>query len=289
MWVFRALLISLIIAITFISVANAQNFERILSIIEKADTTSSHVRIELKESKDLYVGVIVSYSEQDVTIEISAGIITIEFENINEIRVIYPGNKRAFWFSNHARNRLFIYPSAIANKAGTGYYQNIYIVLSKVSYTPVKGLSVNVIVNFTPFIVFDSRLFAVGAKYSFSPIKDFYLAVSATRFSEIFDDDGAVTTFSTLGTFTYRKTDFSFGLGFGADVSEPLSLFGLQSRVTQRLALVTENFIVPGEDSPILSLGPRFLGKKMSADLGFFIIQEAPDELIPFVSFTTSF
>lgn len=84
------------------------------------------------------------------------------------------------------------------------------------------------------------------------------MAVSATRFSEILDDDGAVTTFSTLGTYTYRTTDVSFGLGFGADVSEPLSLFGLQSRVTQRLALVTENFIFPGLDSPILSIGPRF-------------------------------
>lgn len=289
MWVFRGLLISLIIAITFISVVNAQNFERILSIIEKADTTSSHVRIDLKESKELYVGALVTYSERDVTIEISAGIITINFENIDEIRVIYPDNKRALWFTNHARNRLFIYPSAIANKAGTGYYQNIYIIISNVSYTPVKGLSLNVIFNFTPFIVFDSRLFAVGAKYSFSPIKDFHVAVSATRFSEILDDDGAVTTFSTLGTYTYRTTDVSFGLGFGADVSEPLSLFGLQSRVTQRLALVTENFIFPGLDSPILSIGPRFLGKKMSADLGFFIVQDEPDEFVPFVSFTTSF
>ncbi len=291
MWVFRGFSTSLIVAMMISISANAQNFDKIISVLEKADTTSNQVRIELKNSNELYVGSLISFSQSDVTIEISAGTITIGFEKIDEIRVVYSNIREDFWFSNHSRNRLFIYPTAIANETGTGYYQNIYIVLSNVSYTPIKGLSVNILFNFTPFVVFDSRLFAIGAKYSLSPIKDFHIAVSATRYSDVLDDDQRITTFSTLGTYSFKRTDFSFGLGYGTsgnDISDPVALFGLQSRITQRLVIVTENFILPGVDSPIYSIGPRFLGKRISADLGFFFHLES-EEYLPFVSFSTAF
>ena len=53
-------------------------------------------------------------------------------------------------------------------------------------------------------------------------------------------------TFSTLGTYSYQNTDLTFGLGFGAndgEVSDPIALFGLQTRLRERLSFVTENLI----------------------------------------------
>lgn len=291
MRLFKFLFISVLLLLIQLQIVNAQSAHSFLTILEQAESTNSTIRIELKEGDDFYVGELLSFSKNDVTIEILAGSITISFDNIDEIRIINISNNQKLWFPLHSDNRLFIYPTAIASKAGTGYYQNIYVLFSNVSYTPIKGLSFNLFFSNIPELTFDENVYSFGLKYSLKPINDVHIAVSANRNGDILNEGNAITTFSTLGTYSFKNTDFTFGLGFGAyegEVSDPLVLFGLQTRIRERLAIVTENLILPGSES-VFSAGSRFLGKRISADLGFFFNPDEPETILPFVSFTTTF
>lgn len=292
MRLFKFLFFSVIVVFIQLQLVNAQSAHSFLTILEQAESTNSTIRIELKEGDDFYVGELLSFSKNDVTIEILAGSITISFDNIDEIRIINISNEEELWFPLHSDNRLFIYPTAIASKAGTGYYQNIYVLFSNVSYTPIKGLSFNLFFSNIPELTFDENVYSFGLKYSLKPINDVHIAVSANRNGDILNEGNAITTFSTLGTYSFKNTDFTFGLGFGSyegEVSDPLVLFGLQTRIRERLAIVTENLILPGSESAVFSAGSRFLGKRISADLGFFFNPDEFETIVPFVSFTTTF
>lgn len=289
---FKFLFFSVIVVFIQLQLLSAQSFDSFLTILEQAESTNSLIRIELKEGDDFYVGELLSFSKNDVTIEISAGTITISFDKIDEIRIIDISNEEELWFPLHSDNRLFIYPTAIASKAGTGYYQNIYVLFSNLSYTPINGLSFNLFFGNIPELIFDENIFSFGLKYSLKPINDVHLAVSVNRYGDFLNEGNAITTFSTLGTYSYQNTDFTFGLGFGAnegEISKPIALFGLQTRLRERLSFVTENLILPGSEDAVFSAGSRFLGKRISADLGFLYNPDEFVTIVPFVSFTTTF
>jgi hypothetical protein len=289
---FKFLFFSVIVVFIQLQVLSAQSFDSFLTILEQAESTNSSIRIEFKDNDNFYVGDLISYTQNDVTVEISTGTITVSFEKIEEIRIVNPEAKEDYWFPLHSANRLFIYPTAISSEVGTGYYQNIYVLFSNVSYTPIKGLSFNLFFSNIPELTFDENVYSFGLKYSLKPIKDVHLAVSANKYGDFISESGGFTTFSTLGTYSYQNTDFTFGLGFGAnegEISEPIALFGLQTRLRERLSFVTENLILPGSESAVFSAGSRFLGKRISADLGFFFNPDEFETIVPFVSFTTTF
>ena len=151
----------------------------------------------------------------------------------------------------------------------------------------------NLVVSHIPTLetTLDVNILSFGLKYSLTPIKDIHIAISANRYNHLIDDINTFTTFYTLGTYSYNNTDFTLGLGFGAndgEISEPIALFGLQTRFSERLIFVTENVILPSFETPVFSAGPRFLGKNISTDIGFFFL---PDEFntVPFISFTATF
>ncbi len=292
MQIFKFLFISVLVVLIQLQVVSAQSIDSFLTILEQAESTNSSIRIEFKDNDNFYVGDLISYTQNDVTIEISTGTITVSFEKIEEIRIVNPEVKEDYWFPLHSANRLFIYPTAIASEVGTGYYQNIYVLFSNVSYTPIKGLSFNLFFSNIPELTFDENVYSFGLKYSLKPIEDVHFAISANRYGDFEGSTGGFTTFSTLGTYSFKNTDFTFGLGFGAyegEVSDPLVLFGLQTRIRERLAFVTENLILPGSESPVFSFGSRFLGKRISADLGFFYNPDEFETIVPYVSFTTTF
>ena len=121
---FKFLFFSVIVVFIQLQVLSAQSFDSFLTILEQAESTNSSIRIELKEGDDFYVGELLSFSKNDVTIEISAGTITISFDKIYEIRIIDISNEEELWFPLHSDNRLFIYPTAISSEAKKGYIQN---------------------------------------------------------------------------------------------------------------------------------------------------------------------
>ena len=87
------------------------------------------------------------------------------------------------------------------------------------------------------------------------------------------DDSPAVGI--VYGVTTFGKPDKCFTAGFGygfvgSDLAEkPMIVLGGESRLSKRTSFVTENWIFPGIDQPLLSYGIRIFGEKMSIDLAF--------------------
>lgn len=74
------------------------------------------------------------------------------------------------------------------------------------------------------------------------------------------------------GTFGSDDNALSLGLGWGFAGDdfddEPVAMIGGELRMGPRAKLISENYILPGTVDNIVSFGVRFIGERLSADLG---------------------
>ena len=274
-----------------VAVAQNESTTKVYEALKKALDSGREVRIDLNTDDNEYLGKIDALTEAEVTITSKASSFTFQLSNIASVMIVDPGNKESRWFKNRTRNRLFITQTALSNGAGTGYYQNIYIFLSNISYSPTNFLTVSAGFSNIPRLTLDGDFFILSAKLNTPIAAGFNLGVSGTMFAVSKETAGYV---NLLGTYTYKSLDLSAGLGAGVaegETSEAVAVFGFQYRFGPRIALVTENFRIPGLDGVLYSFGPRFIGKRMSADLGLFGSTESEDAafLVPYVSFSVAF
>jgi hypothetical protein len=92
-------------------------------------------------------------------------------------------------------------------------------------------------------------------------------------------DDEKIPTIGILygvGTYGNSNSNLTGGLGFGFVNSRiahnPAVMIGGEKRFSRGISFLSENWIFPNVDQPIISYGIRFFGEKLSADLGFFSI-----------------
>lgn len=78
-----------------------------------------------------------------------------------------------------------------------------------------------------------------------------------------------------VSSFGTREKNLTAGLGWGyvgSDIAnKPVIMLGGQTRMSRRVAFISENWFVPdaGGYPGLLSYGFRFLGDKLSVDLAF--------------------
>jgi hypothetical protein len=218
---------------------------------------------------------------------------------------------RGQWKKNLHASHTFFGPSAINMEQGQGYYQNSYVLVHSAWFAPLNNVSVgggfqlvSLVNSFrenarpaTVFVavkggakvnsVMHVGVFAIGGQLTDKP-----------PFLDTVDVDykiGAFMAQFTLGTPDMHAT---FSAGWGATrlglTEEPL--FGLsgQIRVIDRLAIVTENWMLRfgREAFSIYTLGGRFLHRKLGADLGIVYNARLKDEfapIIPYLGFALRF
>ena len=98
-----------------------------------------------------------------------------------------------------------------------------------------------------------------------------------------------------VGTYGHPDASLTFGLGYGFVDNEladkPLILIGGEKRLSRRIGFVSENFIFPGVDNPMVSYGIRFFGEKLSVDLALWntLGKDALFPGFPYIDFVYSF
>jgi len=50
----------------------------------------------------------------------------------------------------------------------------------------------------------------------------------------------------------------------------PVAMIGGEARVSKSIKLISENYVLPGGEM-LLSVGPRFIGEHLTADLGVVV------------------
>ena len=251
-------------------------------------------RVELKNGTIL-IGTVLSETETQMELQIvDLGILTIKKEKIKSIVPLGQTKKtpKAYWFKNPHATRLLFAPTAIPLKKGEGYYQNIYIVANMFNYGVANNFSIGGGFDFITLFSEDmAPLLNVNIKSGFQVSENLHLGVGGLYVGMI--DEFSAGIIYGLGTYGSYNTNATLGLGWGfvdgTFQEKPFIMIGGMARVSEKLWLVSENWIVPTpEYYLVVSYGLRFAAKRIAVDLAFINSKDIYQELfigIPFVDF----
>jgi hypothetical protein len=247
------------------------------------------------------LGKIVRIGVDDVDFETDFGVILVPLSRIKMIREIPEAQIRQgeVWFPNPNATRLFFAPTARMLKKGQGYFSDYYLFFPGFTYGLSDYVTLGGGVSIFPGIGMENQLYYLTPKVGVSRSASTNLAVGALIVRIPSDDDldnpfavGIVYGVSTLGG---QDGSFTVGLGYGFEggnlADRPMIMIGGEKRLSRRTAFVTENWMMPGVDNPLISYGIRFFGEKISVDLG--LLNTVGDEAIfpgvPYIDFVVQF
>jgi len=267
-----ALALVLMLSITFTSSeANAQ-VSRSISL-----DTSVNYLVKLLDKSE-FVGKYVERTQEHLVFRTAAiARLQIQFERIASIQELNPSNMKGnvYWSPNPRPTNYFFWPSAINLKKGEGYYQNNMLFLNSVYYGVTDNISVGAGIEFLSLFSGTPLLF-FSPKVTFPVAKNAHAGGGLLLFTVPDEGSGGFLYGSTtLGTIEHNVSG-SLGFGFvdGEFASTPLLNISGMTRVSRKLMLMSENWIVP-EAGTAFSLGVRFLGDKIAADVGLLYSPEA--------------
>lgn len=88
-----------------------------------------------------------------------------------------------------------------------------------------------------------------------------------------------------------KSTGFGYGFVDSDFAEKPMLMLGGEKRLSRRIAFVSENWILPGVDQPLISYGFRFFGEKLSVDLALIntLGEDAIFPGFPYIDFVVNF
>jgi len=248
-------------------------------------------------------GKITAVGENDITFASNVGEVTIAINKIDNIQEVSTTTMRdgKYWFPNPNNTRLYFSPTGRMQKAGTGYFSDILLFFPSISYGVTDNFSIGGGISLFPGVDFDKQLYYIFPKVGFQPSERVYLAGSMIilripQFDEdLVEEPKVAGIMFASGTFGTDIANLTLGLGYGYvddDIADkPAVLVGGEWRVARRMSLVTENWVFPDIDEPLVSYGVRFFGENLSTDLALFtpLGEDAFFPGLPFVGFTYNF
>jgi hypothetical protein len=110
------------------------------------------------------------------------------------------------------------------------------------------------------------------------------LYITLTSSNEDFDGAGIAYSVATYGTGEAAVTG-GLGWGFFGDdfANDPILMLGGELRLSNSVKLVSENWFPPGSEAYPLSLGVRFFGDRLAADIALIYPAGADMEGFPFM------
>lgn len=271
-----------------------------------AEVTSEIVTIRMKDGSVLLAR-IVDQNDERMKI-VTAGGVAMEIPRDQVERIDRNGNGNAeLRPSDSNYTRLLFSPTGRPLAKGAGYFSDHYVVFPSVAYGITDNFSISGGVSIVPGLDLDEQLFYIAPRFG----KQFsdHVAVSGgvlwARGGEGEDDQLGVG----VAMATFGKPDKSLTVGGGVartverytewqyvngrerfetvrDVSyTPVIVFGGTARLSRRLAFVSENWLILHDDFKLseqpFALGLRFLGDRLSADVGLILVGEVIEEGFP--------
>lgn len=281
----------------------------------------SLVRVTLQNSTVL-VGRLRERTPTGITLETKeVGRVTIPYEQIDRFEVVPTGALRngQIWLANPHATRYLFSPTAIPLGKGEGYYQNTYISINSVQIGLSKHFSLGGGVELLT-LAMGHPIFFVTPRVGFQVAPKVH--VGGGMWLGGIPIDGFHTFGFTYGNVTLgtRETNLTLNLGTGfidgRFARRPIASLSGMHRVGRRLALISENWLVPTQRTEgysgynsttnqsthpqkttystygIVSYGIRIFGERMAFDLALINSKDIFDDLpigVPFVNFVYKF
>lgn len=254
------------------------------------DSTKIQV-ITMRDGSSL-VGRIVSVRADSVDFQTGVGRMQVAIGDIREIRETDSSRMHdgTYWFPNPNATRLFFAPTGQMLKKGEGYFADYELFFPGVAYGITDNISIGGGVSIFPAGL-DEQIYFVTPKVGMSFGEQVHLAAGLLVAGTSGGTGGVGYAVGTLGDGDASGT-IGLGYGFaGGDIeSKPLVMLGGEKRISRRLALVTENYLLPiSEDNLVYSFGVRFMGEKLTTDLAIFNVSGSGVIGLPYVDFVFRF
>ena len=236
---------------------------------------SSTMQVIVTTDGSSNVGRIVRIDKEAIDFETDLGIIRIPISKIRYIETVPAASviDGEIWFKNPNETRLFFAPKARMLEKGTGYFSVYQVFFPGFAFGISDRLTLGGGISIFPGRDLDEQLFFVAPKIGLIQDRTFQLSTGALL---VRVPNGDAVVGILYGVVTVGEPDASLtaGLGYGFEDGEladrPMVMVGAEHRFSQHTALVTENWIFPGVDEPVVSLGLRFFGRRLSVDLALF-------------------
>jgi hypothetical protein len=224
------------------------------------------------------IGVVVEATPERVTFETPAGTrvivarALIRGARVAEGRIV----DGAYWFEDPNQTRLLLLsPTGRSLTQGEGYVSAFWVAFPFVAYGVTDRLTVAGGTPVIPGLI--GRVIYVAPKFRVFSRPDLDIAVGTI--SVLVTEEASSGTAGigyAVGTFGSSDRSVTAGAGWAYAVGEgdrwasnrPAIMVGGDTRISRTIKLVTENFVVPGENGTLLSGGVRFFGERIAVDLG---------------------
>lgn len=198
-------------------------------------------------------------------------------------------------------SRLMFAPTGRPLRKGEGYFSDYYVSFPGISYGFTDQISVMAGFSVIPGLGLTEQLKYIAPRFGFQTSDEFAVSVGAIYVS--IEDVAAGIAFG-VGTIGRQDKSFTAGIGLGYTSEEeedfkfadhPIIMMGGNIRLSNSIALVSENWFVTGKDFDIgqqpLGVAVRFFGDRLAADVGVIIVGEFLKEgfPIPWLSFVYNF
>jgi hypothetical protein len=226
------------------------------------------------------VGRTTSISDTAIVFQADMGEMTVPIPKIKGIKVAPRSSLKrgGYWFPNPNTTRLFFAPTGRMLKKGQGYFCDYLIFLPGFSYGITDNINIGGGASIIPGLSMSEQAYFFTPKIGLTASAKTNLSLGALIISipgDIGDED--IPNFGVvygIGTYGGPDASISGGLGYGFVGSDyeakPAVMIGGEKRVSRRISLLTENWLFPAIDNPVISYGARFFGENISVDLGFF-------------------
>lgn len=256
--------------------------------LHDADSTKKQILSGIDGS--MLVGHTVRIQNDTLWFQSEFGLFSIPYAKIKSILPLSVSEK--FRFSNPHTTRLFFAPTGEMLEKGQGYFQDIFLFFVGGAYGISPHVTMGGGVSLIPGT--SQQLYYLTPKIGFPIHPNIKLALG-TLWAGVTDETEHVGIHYGVISIRESEANFTLGLGYGYAGSQiakhPVGIIGGLKRISQRLALVSENWFLHGS-SPVTSLGIRFLGEKLAVDLAFVRPLEMDLKglpAIPYVDFAVIF
>lgn len=157
--------------------------------------------------------------------------------------------KSASYYDIGNGNRLFFAPTGRSLRKGEGALQNVDVYLLGVNYGITENLSLGGYISVVPGLAPQDQLLVFTPKLSF-PVNDNVHFGVGLLYLRVPSSSSSVGAGIAYGALTYGGADnnFTVGLGYGfvqGDIGKtPILQVGGQTRVSRRVSLISENYII---------------------------------------------
>lgn len=234
--------------------------------------------VRLRDGSILYGRVVEETPERVVIVTSTGARIEVARAQVESMRLTSGrAVDGAFWVADPNSTRLFFTSTARPLRKGDGYVSSFMLFLPLVAYGVTDRFT---IAGGTPILpVAFGRVLYFAPKYTVMQKEKSAVAVGALGFvlPEDVVDEGSIGIVYGAGTWGSRDRAITAGAGWGyrwasgtSDVSnDPVLMIGGETRVSRRVKLITENWVfTSGGTEGFISGGVRFIGDRLSADLG---------------------